>query len=132
MIRHCKIRLFADDTCLYIEVDDPETDAEAINNDLERLNEWSKKWHVDFSPPKTEEVLISRKRVKPHHPYLKLDGVPIKQVDTHKHIGLLVSKDLTWNEHIMVITDKANRRLGILRSLKYKLNRLSLERIYMG
>jgi hypothetical protein len=28
--------------------------------------------------------------------------------------------------------DKANRRLGILRSLKYKLDRLSLEKIYMS
>jgi hypothetical protein len=40
--------------------------------------------------------------------------------------------DLTWAEHIRIISDKANRRLGILRSLKHKLDRLSLERIYLG
>jgi hypothetical protein len=49
---------------------------------------------------------------------------------SHKHLGLTIVNDLTWGEHITEITAKANQRLGILRSLKYKLNRLSLERIY--
>jgi hypothetical protein len=49
VIRHCKIRLFADDTCLFMEIDDPTVQAEEINNDLEKLNEWANKWHVTFS-----------------------------------------------------------------------------------
>jgi hypothetical protein len=132
VIRNCKIRLFADDTCLFIEVEDPDTAASALNEDLERLNGWANKWHVTFSPPKTEEVVISRKRDKIVHSQVFLDGEPIKQVAQHKHLGLIISQDLLWGEHINEICDKANRRLGILRSLKYKLDRLSLERIYMG
>jgi hypothetical protein len=125
VVRHCKIRLFADDICLFMEIEDPVADALAINQDLESLN-------VDFSPPKTKELLISRKKNMIDHPQLSLDGVIINKVNNHKHLGLTISKDLTWKEHITEITDKANRRLGILRSLKYKLDRLSLERIYMS
>ena len=132
VIQHCKIRLFADDTCLFIEVDDPDTQALQLNEDLEHLNGWAKKWHVDFSPPKTEELLISRKRTPINHSLLYLDNTPIKSVSHHKHLGLTISRDLTWAEHIRIISDKANRRLGILRSLKHKLDRLSLERIYLG
>jgi hypothetical protein len=132
VINHCKIRLFADDTCLFIEIDDPTLQGDSINQDLESINKWAKKWHVDFSPPKTEEVIVSRKRNQRIHPVAIFDGQPIKRVDQHKHLGLVIAKDLTWNSHIDEIVDKANRRLGILRGLKYKLDRLSLERIYLG
>ena len=132
VISKCKIRLFADDTCLFIEIDDPTVQAEDLNNDLEKLNQWAELWHVSFSPPKTEELLISRKRTQIAHPPIYLGGTVIKQVPQHKHLGLTISSNLTWNYHITEIMDKANRRLGILRSLKYKLNRLSLERIYFS
>jgi hypothetical protein len=81
---------------------------------------------------KTEELLISRKREGPTHPRLFLDSEPIKRVQSHKHIGLILTSDLTWKEQITESIDKANRRLGIMRCLKYKLDRLSLERIYKG
>jgi hypothetical protein len=85
---------------------------------------------VTYSPPKTEELLVSNKRKKVNHPQLSLDGQPIKQVPHHKHLGLTIASDLSWTEHITTIADKATRRLGILRPLKYKLDRLSLEKIY--
>jgi hypothetical protein len=132
VIEKCKIRLFADDTCLVIEIDDPTVQAIELNNDLEKLREWAELWHVTFSPPKSEELLISNKRTQTAHPPLYLGDTPIKKVTQHKHLGLTISQNLTWNYHITEICDKANRRLGILRSLKYKLNRLSLERIYFS
>jgi hypothetical protein len=131
-IRHCKIRLFADDTCLYIEVEEPDVQAQEIDEDLASLDKWAKKWHVDFSPPKTEELIVSTKRDPPVHPSVSLDGTTVKRVPHHKHLGLTLSKDLSWNKHITEVTDKATRRLGILRKLKYKIDRLSLERIYLA
>jgi hypothetical protein len=132
VINHCKIRLFADDTCLFIEVDDPDDTANDLNQDLEKLNQWANKWHVDFSPPKTEELIISRKRTPIDHPLANLDGTPIHRVQNHKHLGLTLSTDLSWNTHINEIVNKANKRLGIMRTLKYKLDRLSLEKIHLG
>jgi hypothetical protein len=87
---------------------------------------------MDFSPPKTEEVIISRKRDKQDHPVVTLDGTPITRVSHHKHLGLVLSEDLSWNKHITEIVNKANRRLGIMRALKFRLDRPSLERIYLG
>ena len=113
-------------------MDENLSSADAINEDLEKLNQWANRWQVDFSPPKTKELVISRKRDPPIHPQLYLDGAPIVRVDSHKHLGLTVSEDLTWKVHIQEMVDKANSRLGILRSLKYKLDRLSLEKIYTG
>ena len=42
------IKLFADDTSLSIEVDDPVQGAEVLNHDLEKVKYWSKQWFSQF------------------------------------------------------------------------------------
>ena len=53
------IRLFADDTSLYLIVDDPNVSADLMNNDLDKIHTWSQKWPVTFNPNKTEKLLLS-------------------------------------------------------------------------
>ena len=129
VIRHCKIRLFADDTCLYIEVDDPEEAAVALNHDLTNIQKWADRWLITFSPPKTEDMVISNKRPRPH-PELKLDGETIKKVTSHKHLGVHLTNDLSWNKHAEETAKKANKCLGVIRPLKHRLDRRSLETLY--
>jgi hypothetical protein len=129
VIKHCKIRLFADDTCLYIEVDEPEQAATSLNADLAEIQKWANKWLITFSPPKTEDLIISNKK-DTQHPELELDGQPIKQVKSHKHLGVHLTNDLTWSKHAEETAKKANKMLGIIRPLKHKLDRRSLETLY--
>jgi hypothetical protein len=129
VITRCKIRLFADDTCLYIEVDQPAVAAELLNTDLDAIHQWAKKWLVTFSPPKTEEMVISNKPPR-NHPPLLLNNQPIVSVKEHKHLGLTLTHNLSWRHHAEAIAKKANKCLGILRPLKFKLDRASLEKMY--
>ena len=48
------IKLFADDTSLYVTVDTPQNAADIINRDLEKIHQWSVNWLVKFNPQKTE------------------------------------------------------------------------------
>ena len=59
------IRLFADDTSLFIIVDDPVTAAGCINADLDKISAWALAWLVTFNPTKTETLLVSRKLNRP-------------------------------------------------------------------
>ena len=52
------IRLFADDTSLFIIVEDPLTAACSLNTDLDRISQWAATWLVSFKPAKTESLLI--------------------------------------------------------------------------
>ena len=54
----------------------------------------------------------------------------IAEVNTHKHLRLYLSNDYTWHHHINYIKDKAWFRINIMRKLKFKLDRKSLEIIY--
>ena len=127
-----EIRLFADDTSLYIIVDNPVASAAAINGDLRLIHTWSKTWLVDFNPTKTESLIISRKNIKPFHPDVSMNNVVIKNVDIHKHLGISFSNDAKWNSHIELTVSRAWKRIGLLRSLKFLLNRSCLEKLYIS
>ena len=126
------IRLFADDTSLFIIVENPVLSANCLNRDLDKIKRWATTWLVSFNPSKTETLLISRKVKRPQHPPLFMQDVQIKEVDYHKHLGLNFSNDGSWHQHIRYITEKAWFRINIMRKLKFQLDRKSLETIYLA
>ena len=124
------IRLFADDTSLFIVVENPDTAAQTLNSDLEKITKWAKDWLVSFTPIKTETLLISRKLIQPAHPPLHMLNKQISEVENHKHLGLYFSNDRPWHTHITYIKEKAWKRINIMRKLTFQLDRKSLEIIY--
>ena len=68
------IRLFADDTSLFIIVDNPVTSAEQLNFDLRKVLLWADTWLVSFNVTKTEALLISRKINRPIHPLIYMNN----------------------------------------------------------
>ena len=49
----CSIRLFADDTSLYIVVESPNGAAHSLNIDLNTISTWAEAWLVAFNAGKT-------------------------------------------------------------------------------
>ena len=46
----CDVKLFADDTCVFSVVNDPILTANALNNDLSKIQEWAYQWKMSFNP----------------------------------------------------------------------------------
>ena len=65
------IKLFADDTALIREINNPVNDFCELNNDLETLNSWSKQWLITFNADKTKYLIFSKKtyQIYPSSPY---------------------------------------------------------------
>lgn len=130
-IRSC-INLFADDTSLYIIVEQPDVAADLLQSDIQTISSWADKWLVTFNPAKSESLVISRKRNPSTHRSLQMLAQTIPEVNEHKHLGIFLSKDCKWHSHINYIVDKAWKRVNIMRKLKFSLDRLSLETIYIS
>ena len=99
---------------------------------------------------KKSQKLISRKTNRPLHPQLLMNNEPIKEVSYHKHLGIFLSSDGTWHEHINSNTSKKGKRkvqgvpqsqtaalpawlrVNLIRKLKFLLDRTSLEIIYVS
>ena len=54
----------------------------------------------------------------------------INEVESHKHLGVILSNECSWQKHIDYIKEKEWTRINIMRRLKYDLDRKSLETIY--
>ena len=91
------IRLYADDTILFNIVEDPLITGTTLNIDLSTIFSWAKQWLVDFNPIKQESFIISKKCVKPIHPPLYMGNTMITEVDMHKHLGIIFTNDMSWN-----------------------------------
>ena len=127
VIHHSQIRLFADDTCLFIEVDNRTLAASQINYDLMSIHSWAQQWLINFSIEKTKSLLISNKSDKHSNPPVFLNNQCIDEVENHLYLGLVFSNNLKWNAHISHASLKARKRLSAMTYLKFKLDRKSLE-----
>ena len=87
----CSIRLFADDTSLYIIVDSPDGAAYYLNVDLNSISTWADAWLVAFNTGKTLSMIFSRKLHRPNHPPLLTNNTMLTETDLSRHVGLTLS-----------------------------------------
>ena len=105
------VRLFADDCLLYKEINS-ETDQEELQNDIENLRKWAEKWGMKFNATKCQILQIKPK----NRTFIyKMGGVPLQVVTDCPYLGVNLSHDLSWKNHINQITKKASSTVGFLR-----------------
>ena len=101
-----------------------------LNRDLDLISNWAHQWLVTFSTPKIESMLVSNKKERDSIPEIVFQGEVIENVSSHKHLGVFISSDLKWNNHIKHLCESASKKLSMLKSLKFSLDMKSLETIY--
>ena len=60
-----------------------------------------------------------------------MDYQVVNEVNTHKHLGVIFSNDCTWHDHLEYVKSNAWSSINEMRILNFKLDRKSLEIIYM-
>ena len=105
-----KVRLFADDTIVYMAVNN-ETDAAILQKDLKLLEEWANRSQISFHPDKCNVQRVTRCRNPLTHDYI-LHNQILKEKDAVKYLGFTVHHKLSWNEHICSMVKEANSSIG--------------------
>ena len=123
------IKLFADDTSLYITFDDIEEATYQLNQDIETVKLWADQWLVSFNPHKTKPLLVTLKR-NIATPPLFFNGQILQEVSSHKHLGLVINSKLTWKDHLNAVAEKAHTKLNVLSQLGHTLDRTTLLTMY--
>ncbi len=124
--------LFADDTSL-LEIINPRNvngSFDKINRDLESLSYWAAQWRVNFNATKTVYMIMSNKKNPTVYPDLTLNGQVITRVTSHKHLGITLTKDMSWNLHIDAIIKKAASRLSGIRRIRFLITRKARVTLY--
>jgi hypothetical protein len=128
----CKAGKFADDIMFTKQITEHlDTAVEIVNCDLESTLDWSEQWRATFSASKACFLRASKKVTKEPLDPIVMDNYIIPEVDSHSNLGLTISNDMRWNEHVEKNINKAAKRLYQLRRLQYRLPRSSLVTIYL-
>ena len=73
-------------------------------------------------------MIISNKKIV--YPDLVFNDTVLENVTCHKHLGLNLSNNLKWTQHIDEILTKASKMLDVSMKFQHRLGRKSLETIY--
>jgi hypothetical protein len=125
------MKLFADDATLYFDFEDDNIAEEVLNSDLSHIQLWADRWLMKFSPTKTKLMGLSLKRGNfLNNISLDFNNVRLTNVENHKHLGLTLSRKLDWSSHVHSLLENVSKMSDVLKLLKYKIDRKSLETIY--
>ena len=127
------IFLFADDASLVKSFKDLNEATISINRDLQHLSQWARMWRVTFNALKTVFMIISMRLRNPlPNPVLLLNNVPLKQVQQECYLGMVLTSNMSWKEHIHKLTTKASKKIGLLYNMKDKLSRSAKTKYYIS
>ena len=106
----CTAKMFADDTKVYNTIRVFE-DCCKLQDDLNNLSLWSRKWLLSFNESK---CVVVKLKMAFHYMYT-LNGHVLEQVKSQKDLGVTISDNLKSSDHIMGMVKKANQKIGMIR-----------------
>ena len=104
VIQHSKLSIYADDTKLYKVVEDS-NDGQGLQDDLNRIHNWTKLWQMELNSDKTK--LLSIGNTKYNHEYF-LDGSIIERVSSMNDVGVIIQSNLKFTQHCSNVIKKAH------------------------
>ena len=75
-------------------------------------------------------MLVRRKRMAPLSFQIFVNGKPVPQVLTHKHLGLIIEHTLSWTPQVISVCSRAAKKIGLLRRFRNRLSNLSTQFLY--
>jgi hypothetical protein len=113
------VKIFADDAKVYARSDRGDA-AQTLQNDLDKMQEWSDRWLLRFHPEKCHVLKLGR--IKSEAKYTmsgEKDGkaytVQLQESEVERDLGVFVDNSLNFREHVARVTTKANRVVGVMR-----------------
>ena len=106
--------LFADDTKCFKAIHNS-LDSQLLQQNLHHLTRWSQQWHLCFNPKKCVLVRFSpRPQSSITHDYL-INDLPISNQKLYRDLGVILTSNLSWNEHYKHLLSNAYRVLSLFR-----------------
>ena len=123
-----RLRLFADDAVIYrlVKSSDDQND---LRNDLDKISVWCEKWQLTLNKEKCEVIHMSTKRNQLNFDYA-ISHTNLKAVNSAKYLGITITSNLNWNDHIDNIVGRANQRLRFIGRTLRRCNRSTKETAY--
>ena len=109
------VRLFADDCVLYRNIKSP-IDCQILQDDLNSLAQWETDWQMKFNVAKCHSMRVTRHLPENQIQFeYSLHQQRLEQVQSAKYLGITITDNLDWGQHVTEISCKATKTMGFLR-----------------
>ena len=115
--------MYADDIKLY----NTTINAHILQNDLNKIYEWSEKWGIPLNSNKCVVMHVGKKN--PEFCY-RIEGESLRTVTEHNDLGILIHRNLSWANHVLKQVKKANSRMYILHKTFAKSNTSLMAKLF--
>ena len=112
-IQNSTIALFADDSKCFRTIQDT-NDCLLLQRDIDSLYNWGKRWDLHYHPSKCQIICMSRRKNIVNFDY-KMNGAVLGRTDSIKDLGIDITYNLVWNDHIRRVVSKCNKKMGMVK-----------------
>ena len=103
-----------DDTLTWEVCRQPVQVNSTLQHRADKVVAWTNVNRMQLNVSKTKEMRISFTRQPTVVPNILMDGEVVERVTTAKLLGVIISSDLSWSEHVDFITCKGSKRIYFL------------------
>ena len=128
--------MFADDTNLFLSHKNIDTLFAVMNVELENVSTWFKSNKLSLNVDKTKWSLfhpLSKRQFLPQTlPNLLIEDIYIKREHVTKFLGVFIDENLSWKQHIEILTSKICKSIVILYKSRNVLSKQCLNQLYFS
>lgn len=111
-ILHSKFLMYADDLKIYSSIKVP-FDCDMLQNDLDSLHLWCTENKLNLNIAKCSTMTFYRILNPIYFPY-NINGIVLERVERFKDLGVLMTFDLQFNDHIINLVNRSLSTLGFI------------------
>jgi hypothetical protein len=123
--------MFADDSNLFTSGQDLTQMTNMINHEIPQLVNWLRANRLSLNIAKTNFMLFGgKKNTRPNDITISIEGKQLNITNSTKCLGVILDSNLTWKYHILHLSKKIARSVGILSIARKVLAQKSLITLY--
>ena len=123
------VRMFADDTKIWRKIEGRE-DSEELQKDLDRLNEWSEEWLMQFNPDKCRVMHLGGREKYSYSITQANEVFRLAETNQERDLGVMVTSDMKSSVQCAKAAAKSMAMLGLVKRQFKNIGRKEFEILY--
>lgn len=129
-IKHCTVKMFADDSFVYISDSNIDQAIQKLNEDLNRLFDKLCQIKLKLNVDKTKAMIITNKTIDRSNIDIFINGTRLEIEREIKYLGVIIDDQLKFDKNIEYVCKKVGKKTGVLSRLRNELNKNQKEYLY--
>lgn len=132
VLKYCSVKLFADDTLLYISGKDLNDIVIKLNEDIGNMFKWLCVNKLKLNMDKTVFMCLTSKKVNKDDILIKINNECIHRVTETKYLGIFIDEKLNFNSNLNFVSKKISKKINFMYRIKDKLPIKNRIQLYMS